>query len=285
MEWKEPSCPSPAPGAAEPLPPQSDGRGSRDIKVVVTGFRASRGNTEVRGHSDPSAGRPVQLDLGRGLGGLAVPARAVPRPAVAGRRDDPRVDHRSGPVVGLPAAEDRTTSADRVEDRAGTGAPGACLPPDRAGCRRTADGPARHRCAEPAAVRVPGSPVPDRASTAGAPRYPRRHGPRSASQLPSRRAVHRPADRRRDDHRGQHGQPVRARARVAPHDPRGRSRRPLERRPRRFRGGRGLRAREYWQPESPTVDRYKAYGFPVVPGLLAAATRPFASPGSTCRGC
>ena len=70
--------PFPCSGALRSLPPQSDGRGSRDIKVVVTSFGASRGNTEVRGHSDPSAGRPVQLDLGRGLGGLAAAESSIP---------------------------------------------------------------------------------------------------------------------------------------------------------------------------------------------------------------
>lgn len=36
---------------------------------------------------------------------------------------------------------------------------------------------------------------------------------------------------------------------------------------------------EYWQPEDVRADRYKALGFPVVPGLIDAATRPFFAPG------
>jgi metallophosphoesterase (TIGR03767 family) len=36
---------------------------------------------------------------------------------------------------------------------------------------------------------------------------------------------------------------------------------------------------EYWQPESPKTDRYKRLGFPVVPGLVEAATRSFTAPG------
>ena len=36
---------------------------------------------------------------------------------------------------------------------------------------------------------------------------------------------------------------------------------------------------EYWQPESQAPDHYKELGFPLVPGLLEAATRPFDSPG------
>ncbi len=46
-----------------------------------------------------------------------------------------------------------------------------------------------------------------------------------------------------------------------------------------FEGVAGCGLEEYWQPESTMSDRYKARGFPVVPGLLAAATAPFASPG------
>lgn len=36
---------------------------------------------------------------------------------------------------------------------------------------------------------------------------------------------------------------------------------------------------EYWQPGSPQPDDYKRRGFPMVPGLVEAATRPFVSPG------
>lgn len=36
---------------------------------------------------------------------------------------------------------------------------------------------------------------------------------------------------------------------------------------------------EYWQPDNPAMDRYKAAGFPHLPGLIAAATRPVSSPG------
>ena len=46
-----------------------------------------------------------------------------------------------------------------------------------------------------------------------------------------------------------------------------------------FEGVAGCGLEEYWQPESPLADRYKGHGFPVVPGLLAAATAPFTSPG------
>ena len=46
-----------------------------------------------------------------------------------------------------------------------------------------------------------------------------------------------------------------------------------------FEGVAGSGLEEYWQPESTMADRYKEHGFPVVPGLLAAATKPFASPG------
>jgi metallophosphoesterase (TIGR03767 family) len=46
-----------------------------------------------------------------------------------------------------------------------------------------------------------------------------------------------------------------------------------------FEGVAGSGLEEYWQPENTTADRYKDHGFPVVPGLLAAATEPFASPG------
>lgn len=38
---------------------------------------------------------------------------------------------------------------------------------------------------------------------------------------------------------------------------------------------------EYWNPSSRKADRYKDRGFPVVPGLLRAATRPVRSPGLT----
>lgn len=46
-----------------------------------------------------------------------------------------------------------------------------------------------------------------------------------------------------------------------------------------FEGVAGSGLREYWQPESSATDRYKLHGFPHVPGLLAAATTPFTSPG------
>jgi metallophosphoesterase (TIGR03767 family) len=36
---------------------------------------------------------------------------------------------------------------------------------------------------------------------------------------------------------------------------------------------------EYWQPETTERDRYKDLGFPTVPGLVAAVTRPFETPG------
>jgi len=36
---------------------------------------------------------------------------------------------------------------------------------------------------------------------------------------------------------------------------------------------------EYWQPESTERDRYKALGFPLVPGLIAASTQAFVTPG------
>ncbi len=36
---------------------------------------------------------------------------------------------------------------------------------------------------------------------------------------------------------------------------------------------------EYWQPEAAARDRYKDLGFPHVPGLIDAATQPFAAPG------
>ncbi|MGD9960776.1 TIGR03767 family metallophosphoesterase [Nocardioides sp.] len=36
---------------------------------------------------------------------------------------------------------------------------------------------------------------------------------------------------------------------------------------------------DFWQPECASADRYKTHGFPFVPGLLAAATAPFTSPG------
>lgn len=37
--------------------------------------------------------------------------------------------------------------------------------------------------------------------------------------------------------------------------------------------------REYWNPSSRKIDNYKRRGFPTVPGLLRAATRPVRSPG------
>jgi metallophosphoesterase (TIGR03767 family) len=46
-----------------------------------------------------------------------------------------------------------------------------------------------------------------------------------------------------------------------------------------FDGVAGSGLSEYWQPDSPTMDRYKARGFPYVPGLLDAATKSFESPG------
>lgn len=51
--------------------------------------------------------------------------------------------------------------------------------------------------------------------------------------------------------------------------------------PETFEGVAGSGLGEYWQPESPKPDRYKGYGFPVVPGLIAAATRSFDTPGLT----
>jgi metallophosphoesterase (TIGR03767 family) len=49
--------------------------------------------------------------------------------------------------------------------------------------------------------------------------------------------------------------------------------------PHEFDGVAACGLEEYWQPESSTVDRYKARGFPVIAGLLAAATKRFTSPG------
>ena len=49
--------------------------------------------------------------------------------------------------------------------------------------------------------------------------------------------------------------------------------------PNAFEGVAGCGLRQYWQPESEQPDDYKRHGFPVVPGLLAAATKPFGSPG------
>lgn len=46
-----------------------------------------------------------------------------------------------------------------------------------------------------------------------------------------------------------------------------------------FEGVAGCGLEEYWQPESVLADHYKRRGFPAVPGLLSAATRPFSSPG------
>lgn len=46
-----------------------------------------------------------------------------------------------------------------------------------------------------------------------------------------------------------------------------------------FEGVAGCGLEEYWQPESTKADRYKEYGFPIIPGLLVEATKPFASPG------
>jgi metallophosphoesterase (TIGR03767 family) len=49
--------------------------------------------------------------------------------------------------------------------------------------------------------------------------------------------------------------------------------------PEGFEGVAGSGLTEYWQPESTRDDRYKQHGFPVVPDLLAAATRPFRAGG------
>lgn len=46
-----------------------------------------------------------------------------------------------------------------------------------------------------------------------------------------------------------------------------------------FEGVAGSGLREYWQPESAELDRYKRQGFPHLPGLIAAATAPFSAPG------
>jgi len=46
-----------------------------------------------------------------------------------------------------------------------------------------------------------------------------------------------------------------------------------------FEGVAGCGLEEYWQPEITAADRYKELGFPAIPGLLDAATRPFISPG------
>lgn len=46
-----------------------------------------------------------------------------------------------------------------------------------------------------------------------------------------------------------------------------------------FEGVAGSGLSQYWQPDSPEPDRYKALGFPFVPGLLAAATTAFRCDG------
>ncbi|MFI7586732.1 TIGR03767 family metallophosphoesterase [Spongisporangium articulatum] len=47
----------------------------------------------------------------------------------------------------------------------------------------------------------------------------------------------------------------------------------------RFEGVQNSGNTLYWNPESPVQDRYKAKGFPQIPGLLGAAIRPVTSPG------
>ncbi|MFC5057697.1 TIGR03767 family metallophosphoesterase [Saccharothrix xinjiangensis] len=49
--------------------------------------------------------------------------------------------------------------------------------------------------------------------------------------------------------------------------------------PTRYEGVQDSGVAAYWNPHSALVDDYKAKGFPVVPGLLDAAIRPFDSPG------
>lgn len=46
-----------------------------------------------------------------------------------------------------------------------------------------------------------------------------------------------------------------------------------------FEGVAGAGLEEYWQPEAGTPGRFEGTGFPRVPGLLAAATASFRSPG------
>lgn len=49
--------------------------------------------------------------------------------------------------------------------------------------------------------------------------------------------------------------------------------------PHRYEGVQNAGDRLYWNPEGDVADRYRAAGFPAVPGLLDAAIRPFTSPG------
>jgi metallophosphoesterase (TIGR03767 family) len=49
--------------------------------------------------------------------------------------------------------------------------------------------------------------------------------------------------------------------------------------PARFEGVQNSRATLYWNPGDSTADMYKAKGFPLMPGLLANAVKPFTSPG------
>ncbi|MCS7483858.1 TIGR03767 family metallophosphoesterase [Umezawaea endophytica] len=49
--------------------------------------------------------------------------------------------------------------------------------------------------------------------------------------------------------------------------------------PHRYEGVHNSGSELYWHPESAFADRYRAIGFPVVPGLLDASIRPFASEG------
>ncbi|MBH1938747.1 TIGR03767 family metallophosphoesterase [Streptomyces sp. AV19] len=49
--------------------------------------------------------------------------------------------------------------------------------------------------------------------------------------------------------------------------------------PARYEGVQNSGSADYWNPESPANDAYKAKGFPRIPGLLTAAGRPFAAPG------
>lgn len=82
-----------------------------------------------------------------------------------------------------------------------------------------------------------------------------------------------------DHHGRQHRQPVWARARVAAHRSRRGAGASLQRRPRRLRGCRGCRARGVLAARGRQPGRFEGTGFPRVPGLLAAATAPFRSPG------
>ena len=49
--------------------------------------------------------------------------------------------------------------------------------------------------------------------------------------------------------------------------------------PRRYEGVQNAGDPLYWNPEGDVADRYRAAGFPALPGLLDAAIRPFTSPG------